>query len=375
MFACLSVTVCLSVLSDTLCARFRLMGLFPLCTYDVLQVLFDKLCLHEQCENRKLPRTLNKQQQSTSEAAVRHLQTHWGVSLDPLSCFISASFQCLHALQNTHLRFWLPRSSVELCRSLIPGMHAVHGMKWLQCMKCRHTLKLTILGTVEKMNTEICSCGICSCLSTQLLQLQHLHPLPKIVLEYRQVRHCTLAAMDLCLWNLRAKPMSKAVVLALESPGSQTQVHLCWWDSLVHDEQGENAAALKAPPTLPLHFSAEISSFVCERNGPEWFFFLGCMWNNQREPVSAGYSPSPWRLLSRSGSEKMHTNCFSTRTGPFSALGWILLTNLCSHSHANEVACASGYLLTVFCFVSGGGFYCCVFFRLRKRLSCFGSNA
>lgn len=35
-----------------------------------LQVLFDKLCLHEHCENKKLPKTLNKQQQSTSEAAV-----------------------------------------------------------------------------------------------------------------------------------------------------------------------------------------------------------------------------------------------------------------------------------------------------------------
>lgn len=43
--------------------------------------------------------------------------------------------------------------------------------------------------------------------------------------------------------------MSEAIILALESPGSQTQVHLCWWDSLVHDEQGENPAALKALST------------------------------------------------------------------------------------------------------------------------------
>lgn len=25
--------------------------------------------------------------------------------------------------------------------------------------------------------------------------------------------------------------------------------------------------------------NADISSFVCERNGPKWFFILGCMWN------------------------------------------------------------------------------------------------
>lgn len=44
--------------------------------YNVLKVLFEKLCLHEQCENKKLPKTLNKQQQSTSEAAVRRSQMH-----------------------------------------------------------------------------------------------------------------------------------------------------------------------------------------------------------------------------------------------------------------------------------------------------------
>uniref|UniRef100_A0A672YL87 Polymerase (DNA directed) nu n=1 Tax=Sphaeramia orbicularis TaxID=375764 RepID=A0A672YL87_9TELE len=37
-------------------------------------VLFEKLRLHERCENKKLPKTVNKQQ-STSEAAVRHTQT------------------------------------------------------------------------------------------------------------------------------------------------------------------------------------------------------------------------------------------------------------------------------------------------------------
>ncbi|XP_076581726.1 DNA polymerase nu [Chaetodon auriga] len=37
-------------------------------------VLFEKLRLHERCENKKLPKTVNKQQQSTSEAALLQLQ-------------------------------------------------------------------------------------------------------------------------------------------------------------------------------------------------------------------------------------------------------------------------------------------------------------
>ncbi|KAI3375733.1 hypothetical protein L3Q82_004031 [Scortum barcoo] len=37
-------------------------------------VLFEKLCLHERCENKRLPKTINKQQQSTSEAALLQLQ-------------------------------------------------------------------------------------------------------------------------------------------------------------------------------------------------------------------------------------------------------------------------------------------------------------
>ncbi|XP_068164913.1 DNA polymerase nu [Antennarius striatus] len=37
-------------------------------------VLFEKLCLHEKCENKKLPKTINKRQQSTSEAALLQLQ-------------------------------------------------------------------------------------------------------------------------------------------------------------------------------------------------------------------------------------------------------------------------------------------------------------
>lgn len=78
-----------------LCACFILMDLCTLCIYDVLQVLFDKLCLHEQCKNKKLPKTLNKQQQSTSEAAVRRTQTHWSCQFQSLALFHLPS-QCLH---------------------------------------------------------------------------------------------------------------------------------------------------------------------------------------------------------------------------------------------------------------------------------------
>ncbi|XP_076737837.1 DNA polymerase nu isoform X6 [Maylandia zebra] len=37
-------------------------------------ILFEKLRLHERCENKKLPKTIGKQQQSTSEAALLQLQ-------------------------------------------------------------------------------------------------------------------------------------------------------------------------------------------------------------------------------------------------------------------------------------------------------------
>lgn len=50
---------------------FYFMGLCILMMSDVLKVLFERLRLHERCENKKLPRTLNKQQ-STSEAVVQY---------------------------------------------------------------------------------------------------------------------------------------------------------------------------------------------------------------------------------------------------------------------------------------------------------------
>lgn len=56
--------------------HFSVIDLWILWIYNVLKVLFEKLCLHQRCENKKLPKTINKQQQSTSEAAVQHTQTH-----------------------------------------------------------------------------------------------------------------------------------------------------------------------------------------------------------------------------------------------------------------------------------------------------------
>lgn len=127
MFASASLTVCSSVLSDMICASFSLIGLFTLWMCNVLQVLFDKLCLHEQCENRKLPKTLNKQQQSTSEAAVWLFQTHRGVSLDPWSFFIPVFFQCLHVQRNTN-----SQASSLICSSLLLGVLVVLIIYWLQ---------------------------------------------------------------------------------------------------------------------------------------------------------------------------------------------------------------------------------------------------
>uniref|UniRef100_A0A667YS45 Polymerase (DNA directed) nu n=1 Tax=Myripristis murdjan TaxID=586833 RepID=A0A667YS45_9TELE len=55
-------------------------------------VLFEKLRLHERCENKKLPKTINKQQQSTSEAALLQLQ-----DLHPLPKIILEYRQVSHA--------------------------------------------------------------------------------------------------------------------------------------------------------------------------------------------------------------------------------------------------------------------------------------
>ncbi|XP_062373188.1 DNA polymerase nu [Sardina pilchardus] len=58
-------------------------------------VLFEKLRLHERCENKKLPKTLLKQQQSTSEAALLQLQ-----DLHPLPKIILEHRQ-VHKLKST----------------------------------------------------------------------------------------------------------------------------------------------------------------------------------------------------------------------------------------------------------------------------------
>nr|XP_046236536.1 DNA polymerase nu isoform X3 [Scatophagus argus] len=58
-------------------------------------VLFEKLCLHKQCENKKLPKTINKQQQSTSEAALLQLQ-----DLHPLPKIILEHRQ-VHKIKST----------------------------------------------------------------------------------------------------------------------------------------------------------------------------------------------------------------------------------------------------------------------------------
>lgn len=67
---------------------------------DVLKVLFERLRLHERCENKKLPRTLNRQQ-STSEAAVQYpkrvginVSTHFNSFLPPLRSYPCSCCSC-----------------------------------------------------------------------------------------------------------------------------------------------------------------------------------------------------------------------------------------------------------------------------------------
>ncbi|XP_017288658.2 DNA polymerase nu [Kryptolebias marmoratus] len=58
-------------------------------------VLFEKLRLHERCENKKLPKTVSKQQQSTSEAALLQLQ-----DLHPLPKII-LEYRQIHKIKST----------------------------------------------------------------------------------------------------------------------------------------------------------------------------------------------------------------------------------------------------------------------------------
>ena len=72
---------CVKSLMFAICMMLPSIDLRMLWLYNVLKVLFEKLCLQERCENKKLPKTINKQQQSTSEAAVsmhrhKHADTH-----------------------------------------------------------------------------------------------------------------------------------------------------------------------------------------------------------------------------------------------------------------------------------------------------------
>ncbi|KAK5604739.1 hypothetical protein CRENBAI_011449 [Crenichthys baileyi] len=60
-----------------------------------LKVLFEKLRLHELCENKKLPKTISKQQQSTSEAALLQLQ-----HLHPLPKII-LEYRQVHKIKST----------------------------------------------------------------------------------------------------------------------------------------------------------------------------------------------------------------------------------------------------------------------------------
>ncbi|XP_008281616.1 DNA polymerase nu [Stegastes partitus] len=73
-------------------------------------VLFEKLRLHERCENKKLPKTINKQQQSTSEAALLLLQ-----DLHPLPKII-LEYRQVHKIKSTFVDGIL---SCMMCKNYI----------------------------------------------------------------------------------------------------------------------------------------------------------------------------------------------------------------------------------------------------------------
>uniref|UniRef100_A0A8C4EI90 DNA-directed DNA polymerase n=1 Tax=Dicentrarchus labrax TaxID=13489 RepID=A0A8C4EI90_DICLA len=81
-------------------------------------VLFEKLCLHKRCENKKLPKTINKQQQSTSEAALLQLQ-----DLHPLPKII-LEYRQVHKIKSTFvdriLSCMMSKVSIQLGLCLVP---------------------------------------------------------------------------------------------------------------------------------------------------------------------------------------------------------------------------------------------------------------
>uniref|UniRef100_A0A3Q3E0B3 Polymerase (DNA directed) nu n=1 Tax=Labrus bergylta TaxID=56723 RepID=A0A3Q3E0B3_9LABR len=98
-------------------------------------VLFEKLCLHERCENKKLPKTVNKQQQSTSEAAYSTLICFIDLFPSVSDSLLSPSFLTKH--QNYISSTWHQTSVVT---GRISAKHPVSKTRLLPL----HTMSLFI---------------------------------------------------------------------------------------------------------------------------------------------------------------------------------------------------------------------------------------
>uniref|UniRef100_A0AAQ5Z1Z5 DNA-directed DNA polymerase family A palm domain-containing protein n=1 Tax=Amphiprion ocellaris TaxID=80972 RepID=A0AAQ5Z1Z5_AMPOC len=93
-------------------------------------VLFEKLRLHERCENKKLPKTINKQQQSTSEAALLQLQDLHPLPKIILDTSISCHQKQMFRLDNQFM-FWLSRISAKHPVSItyLPPLEISHFLR------------------------------------------------------------------------------------------------------------------------------------------------------------------------------------------------------------------------------------------------------
>lgn len=124
-----------------------------------LKVLFEKLRLHERCENKKLPKTISKQQQSTSEATVRahrHINTNTTTRISQFDPEISLN---------------LNQISLLFCLSV--GTHTDNGWIQRQIHKYGNTYCFLILinVSVSKGSPYKSVGGRAACQPTQRLKL------------------------------------------------------------------------------------------------------------------------------------------------------------------------------------------------------------
>ncbi|CAG5959801.1 unnamed protein product, partial [Menidia menidia] len=142
-------------------------------------VLFEKLRLHERCESKKLPKTF-KQQQSTSEAADLHPLPK--IILEHRQAKMKQLEQEAHRAAG---QIFLVTSSSQL-RTVLFEKLRLHER--CESKKLPKTFK-------QQQSTS----------EAALLLLQDLHPLPKIILEHRQVHKIKSTFVDGILSCIRSK--------------------------------------------------------------------------------------------------------------------------------------------------------------------------